>query len=81
MKIVTFIVLNIQNVYFYNNILKNIDNIFTIDESFNIKSGSIAQVYLCYYKDNPDKRIGIMHTLHPEIEYQLYWIEKYNDFI
>lgn len=62
---------------FYQEYLNDFDNVFTIDESYNIKSGSIAQVYLCYYKDNPDKDPVILKVVHPETEYQLYWLEKY----
>lgn len=70
--------INYTKKIFYQEYLHEFDNVFTIDESFNIKSGSIAQVYLCYYKDNPDKEPVIMKVAHPEIEYQLYWIEKYS---
>lgn len=70
--------INYTKKIFFQEYLHEFDNVFTIDESFNIKSGSIAQVYLCYYKDNPDKEPVIMKVAHPEIEYQLYWIEKYS---
>lgn len=69
--------INYTKKIFHKEYLREFDNIFTIDESYNIKSGSIAQVYLCYYKNKPDKEPVIMKVVHPEIKYQLYWIEKY----
>ena len=52
------------------------DDIFIIDQSYNIKSGSVAQVYLCHYVNNIDIEPVILKVVHPEIEYQVYWLEK-----
>lgn len=80
---------NIHNIehtkkIFKNDFLKDIEDILIIDENYNIKSGSIAQVYKCYYnKDNPMNFMNktnindpvIIKVIHPELEYQIFWIK------
>jgi predicted unusual protein kinase regulating ubiquinone biosynthesis (AarF/ABC1/UbiB family) len=61
------------------------DDIFIIDETYPIKSGSVAQVYKAYFKNNAINTINndfnindfnindpiAIKVVHPEIEYQL----------
>ena len=58
------------------------DDIFSIDNSYNVKSGSIAQVYKAYTKNNTCVAIKVVH---PEIEYQMiypiYMFKLYNFFV
>ena len=56
------------------------DDVFIIDETYPIKSGSIAQVYKAYFKNNANNIISndfnindpvAIKVVHPEIEYQM----------
>ena len=67
------------------------DDMFILDETFCIKSGSIAQVYKAYFKNNAinnDYSIKdpiAIKVVHPEIEYQIlfpiYFINLYKFFV
>ena len=71
------------------------DDIFILDETFLIKSGSIAQVYKAYFKNNSInnsinnsyniKNPIAIKVVHPEIEYQMlfpiYFINIYKFFV
>ena len=46
------------------------DDYFELDNSFSIKSGSVAQVYKALLKNNSNTSVAIK-VVHPEIEYQL----------
>lgn len=71
---------NIHSLKYTKQIFKNeykydFDDIFIIDNEFIIKSGSIAQVYKCYYKENNNEPI-IIKVIHPETNWQKFWIEN-----
>jgi predicted unusual protein kinase regulating ubiquinone biosynthesis (AarF/ABC1/UbiB family) len=70
------------------------DDIFILDETFSIKSGSIAQVYKAHFKNNGNNGINntcfikepiAIKVVHPEIEYQMlfpiYFINIYKFFV
>ena len=70
------------------------DDIFIIDETYPIKSGSIAQVYKAYFKNNANNAISndfnindpvAIKVVHPEIEYQMlfpiYFLKIYKFFV
>jgi predicted unusual protein kinase regulating ubiquinone biosynthesis (AarF/ABC1/UbiB family) len=69
------------------------DDIFILDETFSIKSGSIAQVYKAHFKNNGNninstcfvKEPIAIKVVHPEIEYQMlfpiYFINIYKFFV
>lgn len=68
------------------------DDIFILDETFYIKSGSIAQVYKAYFKNNSIinndyaiKNPIAIKVVHPEIKYQMlfpiYFINMYKFFV
>ena len=67
------------------------DDMFVLDETFSIKSGSIAQVYKAYFKNNTiNNSYAIkdpiaIKVVHPEIEYQMlfpiYFINIYKFFV
>jgi hypothetical protein len=70
---------NIHSLKYTKKIFKNeyksdLDDVFTIDNKFDIKSGSIAQVYKCYYKENNEPLI--IKIVHPETIWQQFWIEN-----
>jgi predicted unusual protein kinase regulating ubiquinone biosynthesis (AarF/ABC1/UbiB family) len=72
---------NIHSLKYTKKIFKNeykydFDDIFTIDNEFVIKSGSIAQVYKCNYKDKDKDEPIIIKVVHPETEWQQFWIEN-----
>lgn len=46
------------------------DNDIEIDKNYEIKSGSVAQIYKAKFINNPSKDIAIK-VVHPEIQYQL----------
>ena len=71
------------------------DDVFTLDETFSVKSGSIAQVYKAYFKNTINTINTIndccienpiaIKVVHPEIEYQMlfpiYFINIYKFFV
>ena len=70
------------------------DDVFIIDETYPIKSGSIAQVYKAYFKNNANNIISndfnindpvAIKVVHPEIEYQMlfpiYFLKIYKFFV
>lgn len=92
---------NIHNLKYTKNLFFEefgymFDDIFILDETFSIKSGSIAQVYKAYFKNNTMTN-AIINTInninnpiaikvvHPEIEYQMlfpiYFINIYKFFV
>ena len=88
---------NIHNLKYTKNLFFKefgylFDDIFILDESFSIKSGSIAQVYKAYFKNNYTinneyniKNPIAIKVVHPEIEYQMlfpiYFINIYKFFV
>jgi len=67
------------------------DDIFILDENYSIKSGSIAQVYKAYFRNNDlNNDFSITNPIaikvvHPEIKYQIlfpsYFIKIYKFFV
>jgi serine/threonine-protein kinase RIO1 len=80
---------------FFEEFGYSFDDIFILDETFSIKSGSIAQVYKAYFKNNNlsnnlSNDYNIINPIaikvvHPEIEYQMlfpiYIINIYKFFV
>ena len=77
---------------FFEEFGHSFDDIFIVDETFSIKSGSIAQVYKAYFKNNSYffkdyciKAPIAIKVVHPEIEYQMlfpiYFIQIYKFFV
>lgn len=82
---------NIHNINYTKQIFKNdngyeFDDIIELDQSYNIKSGSMAQVYKGIFKkninndfqlyENVDQNINIaIKVVHPEIKYQIFFPE------
>ena len=54
---------------FFNEFGHSFDEYFKLDETFSVKSGSVAQVYKGYINAN-NTEVAIK-VVHPEIEYQL----------
>lgn len=51
-------------------------NDYSIDNSFTIKSGSIAQVYKCYEKNDINKENPLcIKVVHPDMKYQIFYIK------
>ncbi len=63
---------------FYEDYKSSFNDVMTIDESFSVKSGSIAQVYKCYHKQL--KKYVAVKVVHPNIYYQFIWFKKIIDF-
>ena len=62
---------------FHQDYTCSFDDVMIIDESFSVKSGSIAQVYKCYHKEL-DKYVAVK-VIHPHIYYQFVWFKKIID--
>jgi len=62
---------------FYQDYSASFYDIMTIDKSFTVKSGSIAQVYKCYHKQL--KKYVAVKVIHPHINYQFIWFKKIID--
>lgn len=62
---------------FSKDYFADFDDILTIDQSFFVKSGSIAQVYKCYHKQL-NKYVAVK-VVHPNIHYQFCWFKKIID--
>ncbi len=63
---------------FYEDYKSSFSDVMTLDESFSVKSGSIAQVYKCYHKQL-NKYVAVK-VVHPNIYYQFIWFKKIIDF-
>jgi hypothetical protein len=76
---------------FFKEFGYSFDDVFILDKNCSIKSGSIAQVYKAYFKNNTinnDYEIKnpiAIKVVHPEIEYQMlfpiYFINSYKFFV
>ena len=62
---------------FYQDFSASFYDVMTIDQSFTVKSGSIAQVYKCYHKQL--KKYVAVKVIHPHINYQFIWFKKIID--
>ena len=62
---------------FYQEYKSSFDDVMILDESFSVKSGSIAQVYKCYHKEL-NKYVAVK-VIHPNICYQFIWFKKIID--
>lgn len=67
------------NKIFLEEYREKFEDVFNIDPTFDIKSGSIAQVYKCYYNNSyssiSDNSTVIVKVIHPETKWQLFWIK------
>ena len=73
--------LNYTKKIFFDEFKENFDEIIELDHSYNIKSGSMAQVYKGTYNN---KTVAIK-VIHPDIKYQLifpiFYIKLYKFFV
>lgn len=68
------------NKIFLEEYREKFEDVFNIDPTFDIKSGSIAQVYKCYYNNSyssiSDNSTVIVKVIHPETKWQIFWIKN-----
>ncbi len=73
--------LNYTKKIFFNEFKENFDEVIELDHSYNIKSGSMAQVYKATYNN----KIVAIKVVHPDIKYQLIfpilYIKLYKFFV